>query len=273
MLTLCLPYLVHSFLHLDQSFAPILAMPRYPKPKGGPNPDDPRHPDHLSKHPDGLKKPRFSRHPRPGGLGERRFQAWRPAFIEALAESGSIAVACATVGISLRTYNVYRRDYPDFEEEALTAMIGSNAALEESALGRATHGVEEPVFYKGKICGYVRRYDNKLTMFMLERRIPEMYGPPQTSRTDEANELAHLIHKSLSELGGTVPLLDAPSEPTPVADISDTVNHTGDDANNVASIDENMIHTKAKSSRRSLNKHRREPPRDINHEDITPGKP
>ena len=54
------------------------------------------------------------------------------------------------------------------------AEIGTRA-LEHEAARRAYHGVSEPVFYKGEICGYVQKYSDSLMMFLLKARKPAMY--------------------------------------------------------------------------------------------------
>jgi hypothetical protein len=49
------------------------------------------------------------------------------------------------------------------------------AALEDEAVRRAYHGVEEPVFYKGVQCGSVTSYSDTLLMFLLKARKPAVY--------------------------------------------------------------------------------------------------
>jgi hypothetical protein len=48
--------------------------------------------------------------------------------------------------------------------------------LESQAVERATVGWLEPVFFQGKQCGTVRRYDGGLLMFLLRGMMPEKYG-------------------------------------------------------------------------------------------------
>jgi hypothetical protein len=54
-------------------------------------------------------------------------------------------------------------------------MAFGTAALEGEAVRRAYHGVEEPVFCKGVQCGVVRKYRDKLLMFLLKARNPAKY--------------------------------------------------------------------------------------------------
>jgi hypothetical protein len=54
-------------------------------------------------------------------------------------------------------------------------MERGTAALEDEAVRRAYHGVEEPVFYKGVQCGTVTKYSDKLLIMLLKARNPAKY--------------------------------------------------------------------------------------------------
>ena len=45
-----------------------------------------------------------------------------------------------------------------------------------SGTARALNGVTTPIFYKGRQVGEHRRYNDRLAMFILSRRLPEKYG-------------------------------------------------------------------------------------------------
>jgi hypothetical protein len=47
--------------------------------------------------------------------------------------------------------------------------------LEDEAVRRAYEGWLKPVFYQGRQCGAVRRYSDKLLMFLLKGWRPERY--------------------------------------------------------------------------------------------------
>ena len=59
-------------------------------------------------------------------------------------------------------------------------------ALHQAALERALHGVEEPVFHGGEQIGTRRRYDERLTVFLLARRNAQ--GAQRLSRYGAAAE-------------------------------------------------------------------------------------
>ena len=47
--------------------------------------------------------------------------------------------------------------------------------MEEEARIRAMFGVKQPVFYKGEVCGSVRKYSDVLLIFLLKGLRPEVY--------------------------------------------------------------------------------------------------
>jgi hypothetical protein len=100
------------------------------------------------------------------------------AFIAALAESGCVTDACKAVGMSSQSAYRLRRDF-----EAHGFRIAWEAALDyavhrlsDAAFSRAIHGVPVPHYYKGEVVGEHRRYDEKLTMFLMRYRDPMRYG-------------------------------------------------------------------------------------------------
>lgn len=63
--------------------------------------------------------------------------------------------------------------------------------LEATVINRGQYGWDEPVFWKGKVVGHIRRFDNKLLLRALEAKRPEKwkrtaYSPPQTADGAEA---------------------------------------------------------------------------------------
>jgi len=67
--------------------------------------------------------------------------------------------------------------------------------LEAEAVRRAHDGVDEPVFYRGEECGYVRRYSDVLLIFLLKGAMPDKYRERYEARLDvqvDAQLLAEL---------------------------------------------------------------------------------
>jgi hypothetical protein len=111
-----------------------------------------------------------------------RSNGWKPhvqqRFIEALAETGSVAAACRRVG---RTdHGAYQlRRHP----EAASFRAAWDAALdlgvrriEDGAMDRALYGTEEVVVQNGKTVVRRRRFNERLVMFILRNRAPERFA-------------------------------------------------------------------------------------------------
>ena len=103
----------------------------------------------------------------------------RAKFLAKLAESGSVAAAAQAAGVGRRTVYDWREgdgdDAKQFARAWEEAWETGTDRLEDEAIRRAHDGTEEPVFYQGKVCGNVRRYSDKLIMFLLSSRRPEKY--------------------------------------------------------------------------------------------------
>lgn len=111
-----------------------------------------------------------------------RHDGWTPerqcAFIEALADTGSVAAACKAVNMStVGAYYLRRQPGAEsFRKAWLAALDLGVMRLEDVAMERALHGVEVPVFYQGEQCGERRSYNDRLLMFILRNRASERFG-------------------------------------------------------------------------------------------------
>ena len=100
------------------------------------------------------------------------------AFIEKLADTGSITAACKHVGMSRESARQLRRRSCGraFRDAWDAALDCGYADLEESAKERAKNGVPRPIFYKGEQVGEWRYFDERLTMFLLRFRRRHRFG-------------------------------------------------------------------------------------------------
>lgn len=111
-----------------------------------------------------------------------RHDGWTPerqvAFIAALSECGCVDAACRRVGISTTAaYELRRRvEAQSFRMAWDLALDYAIQRLSDAAFSRAIHGVAHPVFYKGEQIGERRKYDERLTTFLLRYRDPVRYG-------------------------------------------------------------------------------------------------
>ena len=111
-----------------------------------------------------------------------RHDGWTPErqmrFLEALAESGCVTEACATVGLTAQSaYRLrVRPDAQGFRIAWDAALDLGIRRLSDACLSRALHGEAVPHFYQGEQVGEHRRYDNRLAMFLLRYRDPLRYA-------------------------------------------------------------------------------------------------
>ena len=111
-----------------------------------------------------------------------RSNGWKPevqrAFIEALADTGSVTSACRAVGRS--THGAYHlRRQPGAEEFAAAweaALDFGMRRIEDVAMDRALNGVEVPVYSYGKLVGTRISHNDRLLMFMLRNRSPDRFA-------------------------------------------------------------------------------------------------
>ncbi len=110
-----------------------------------------------------------------------RSNGWKPEvqreFIEALADTGSVASACKRVRRS--TVGAYHlRRQPGAEEFAAAWRAAVDLGMqrvEDVAMDRALNGVEVPVYSYGELVGKRTVYNDRLLMFMLRNRAPERF--------------------------------------------------------------------------------------------------
>ena len=107
---------------------------------------------------------------------KERSNGWKPevqrAFIEALADTGSVASACRRVDRS--THGAYHlRRQPGAEEFAAAWQAALDLGMqrvEDVAMDRALNGVEVPHYCNGELIGTSRKYDERLTLSLLAMR-------------------------------------------------------------------------------------------------------
>lgn len=111
-----------------------------------------------------------------------RSNGWKPAvqraFIEALADTGSVRAACRRVGRA--SHGVYKlRRHPQaasFRAAWEAALQLGIQKIEDVAMDRALNGIEVPVYSYGKLVGTRRIYNDRLLMFMLRNRAPDRFA-------------------------------------------------------------------------------------------------
>ena len=111
-----------------------------------------------------------------------RHDGWTPerqtAFIEALADTGSVDAACKAVDMStVGAYHLRRQPgAEEFRAAWQAALQFGVARIEDVVMDRALNGVEEPLYSYGKLIGTRRRYNDRLLMFILRNRAPDRFA-------------------------------------------------------------------------------------------------
>ena len=110
-----------------------------------------------------------------------RHDGWTPerqrAFIEALADTGSVRHAAARVGMASENAYALRRarGAEQFAAAWQAALDHGIRQLEDIAMGRAIHGQEVPVYSYGKLIGTRRVFNDRLIMFLLRNRAVDRF--------------------------------------------------------------------------------------------------
>lgn len=99
----------------------------------------------------------------------------RAAFLAAYAQTGNITAAAHAAGCSPSTHRHVWMKQPDYPALFAEAQEQAVELMEAEALRRATRGIEEPVFHRGKQCGSIRKYSDTLLIFLLKAARPKKY--------------------------------------------------------------------------------------------------
>lgn len=101
--------------------------------------------------------------------------AWRPKFLELLAESCNVTFAAAAAGINRKTAYRHREADGAFAEDWDDAIEQGVEALEYEARRRALYGTERPIVHQGNVVATVHEYSDTLTIFLLKAHRPDKY--------------------------------------------------------------------------------------------------
>jgi len=91
----------------------------------------------------------------------------RERFLTVLRVTENVTKAAASVNVSRRTAYDHRQADEAFAAAWDDAVEEATDALEAEARRRALDGWDEPVFYQGAECGYVRKYSDRMLELML----------------------------------------------------------------------------------------------------------
>lgn len=96
---------------------------------------------------------------------------WKAYFATIAANGGFRNRAAAAIGIDKSTPHQWLADHPELREQYDKAMAEALEQAAENLMAEVTRrgqeGILEPVFYKGRKVGLVRKYSDTLLMFRL----------------------------------------------------------------------------------------------------------
>jgi len=110
-----------------------------------------------------------------------RHDGWTPerqrGFIEALADTGSVAAAALAVNMTPEGAYMLRRhaEAESFRKAWEAALRLGVQRLEDIAMERALHGTQVPVYSYGKIIGTRTVHNDRLLMFLLRNRAAKRF--------------------------------------------------------------------------------------------------
>lgn len=122
--------------------------------------------------------PPFAPVPRQTSRHDGWTEARQRAFIEALADTGSVAAACKAVNMStVGAYYLRRQPGAESFRAAWEAALQLGVQrIEDVAMERALNGVDVPVYSYGKLVGMRTSYNDRLLMFILRNRAPDRFA-------------------------------------------------------------------------------------------------
>ena len=118
----------------------------------------------------------------------KRHDGWtvrgQRGFIEALADTGSVAAAAKAVNMSTEGAYMLRRAAraESFRAAWEAALDLGVQRIEDVAMDRALNGVESPVYSYGKLIGTRTVFNDRLLMFILRNRAPDRFSAGRPKR-------------------------------------------------------------------------------------------
>ena len=100
---------------------------------------------------------------------------WKPLFLDTLRGTGNVRLATSNADVARQVAYRARDSSATFRADWDEALEEARELLEAEARRRAAIGVDEPVFYKGKVVGHIRKYSDNLLMFLLKAHWPEKF--------------------------------------------------------------------------------------------------
>lgn len=122
-------------------------------------------------------------------------------FLLAFVQVGTIRAAAEMCGFTSNCCSDWRARDPSFEARFVQAKRDAADLLEEEARRRAVEGVLDPVFYKGEVCGHVRKYSDGLLIKLLKAYRPERFSDNINIKQESTINMKLVIEELKDDLG------------------------------------------------------------------------
>jgi len=99
-----------------------------------------------------------------------------------LQRCGSLAAACAQVGITPQAISAQASVDPESNDKLIAARALATGSVEARVWDAATNGTPEPVVYRGQVTSTIRKPSDELAMFWLKSHMPEVYDRARETR-------------------------------------------------------------------------------------------
>ncbi len=107
---------------------------------------------------------------------KNRSSFYQKKFLENLIKSaGRVEEAALATGISRRTVYKWLERSEEFKEKYEDTRITVCERVERALDTRGVDGWDEPVYYQGEVCGYVRKFSDTLLLARAKALMPEKY--------------------------------------------------------------------------------------------------
>lgn len=109
------------------------------------------------------------------GLGEDVDNENARAVLLSIAKGNSITQACYEAQVGRTRHNYWLKNSEAYAAAYVEAEACAVEVWEAEVKRRAYEGVEEPVYQKGQLVGFIRKYSDLLAIFHLKGARPEKY--------------------------------------------------------------------------------------------------
>ena len=104
---------------------------------------------------------------------QQRKKMHQAAFLSYFERTAHIGQSAEAAHVTRWAHYEWMKTDPEYVKQFQSASSIATLVLEDEVIRRAVHGVEEPVYYEGKVVGGIRKFSDVLLMFKLKQLKPE----------------------------------------------------------------------------------------------------